>query len=55
MQIDPATKAVSYDMGGFHLVYVVYAAVALVAFLIALRMKHGSTPASGGTAVAEVH
>jgi hypothetical protein len=42
-------------MGGFQIVYAIYAAVALIAFVIVLRMSHGSIPASGGTAVTEAH
>ncbi|MCG2621404.1 MFS transporter [Arthrobacter sp. I2-34] len=41
---------ISYDMGGFHLAYGIYAAVALLAIIVTLTLRHGNKPATGGAA-----
>lgn len=50
--ITPGGKSgpISYSMSGFHLAYGIYAAVALLAVVIALTLRHGNKPATGGAA-----
>lgn len=39
----------SYAMSGFHTAYGIYAAAALLAVIIALTLRHGNKPATGGS------
>ena len=43
-----STEGTSYSMTGFQTSYGLYAAVALLAVIIAISLKHGNKPASGG-------
>ncbi|MEU2005070.1 MFS transporter [Rhodococcus sp. NPDC019627] len=47
--IDPQTSMVQYDMDGFKIVFFILALVCVAGVAGVLRMKHGRTPASGGT------
>ena len=41
---------ISYAMSGFHTAYVIYAVMALAAIVVALTLRHGNKPATGGAA-----
>jgi MFS family permease len=45
----PGAHGISYSMGGFHLAYGIYAAASLLAVVVALMLRHGNTPATGGS------
>ncbi len=46
---NPATGMMLFDMHGFQVIYVTLAVATLLGVIGVLRMKHGRSPASGGT------